>query len=404
MNTSCERPGRADQELGAVAVLIALLAVVLFVMAAFAVDLGNAYAISRQLSVSADASALSAAQKVNQLLGVGTPCDPAVLNVPSVTTVATTTNAQNDRSGRSTVTSVQVTCTSHGVEVTVANSRTVPTVFAGVIGISTMSPSATATAVVQVPSAVLGGLRPIAACVNDVTGAFRTSSNFLVYISKTAGACGSTVPSQWGYVNFTDQGTDPAFMGSQAFGTAFTSGTPAYFPGLGSTGCGASTVTAGANAPCQSDWYVNGYAGPFYAPNVSVPGSSATGLAGNTGFVASTQSDVVGLVGKLIQLPVVTTYNAATQRFDVVGVVTVNVCAVAWTKNPPTPSGTTSCTNSAQPPAWVIGNPPTPLGPNEAALWVEPVTYATSGVFGGRTDCQIGDACDLGTRSIALFK
>jgi len=55
MSTRCERPRGADQD-GAVAVLIALLAVVLFVMAAFAVDLGNAYAISRQLSVSADAS------------------------------------------------------------------------------------------------------------------------------------------------------------------------------------------------------------------------------------------------------------------------------------------------------------------------------------------------------------
>ncbi len=66
---------------GAIAIIVALLSLVLIGMAAFAVDFGNAYAVKRQLSVSADASALDAARAVatakvgtQPILGGGRGC------------------------------------------------------------------------------------------------------------------------------------------------------------------------------------------------------------------------------------------------------------------------------------------------------------------------------------------
>ena len=77
---------------GAVAVIVAILAVVLFGMAAFAVDMGIAYASKRELSVTSDAAALAGAQaagtKLQELYPTGTSCDAAVAT--NLTSAATT--------------------------------------------------------------------------------------------------------------------------------------------------------------------------------------------------------------------------------------------------------------------------------------------------------------------------
>ncbi|HET6562741.1 MAG TPA: pilus assembly protein TadG-related protein [Marmoricola sp.] len=63
------RLNRRRDEAGAVAVLIAVLATVLLVIAAFVVDLGMAYVSKRQLQTSADAAALAAASVYAQYPG-----------------------------------------------------------------------------------------------------------------------------------------------------------------------------------------------------------------------------------------------------------------------------------------------------------------------------------------------
>ncbi|WP_442940073.1 pilus assembly protein TadG-related protein [Nocardioides sp. B-3] len=55
------RPRNRD---GAIAVLVALLAVVLFTLSAFVADLGVAYTSKRQLQTAADAGALAAAKRL----------------------------------------------------------------------------------------------------------------------------------------------------------------------------------------------------------------------------------------------------------------------------------------------------------------------------------------------------
>jgi Flp pilus assembly protein TadG len=376
---------------GAVAVLVALLAVLLFVMAAFAVDVGNAFAIKRQLSVSADASALSAAQSVNTLLPVGKGCYAPDLTA-AATTAATATNTQNDRAGRSVVSSVAVNCTTHGVEVTVTNSRTVPTVFGGVIGVGSLTPTTTATALVSVPT-VATGLRPIAACAATVVDA--TTSNpmkqFVVYISKDSAVCGTSGTGQWGFTNFLDQG---------AFGLFNHAGDPAYFPG---ESCAGGSANSGGNAGCQSEWVDDGYAGPVTIPNLSV--SSSTGLSGNSGLANSSayRSAMQSLVGQVIQLPVATAFTSR-DRLNVVGVTTVVVCSVNLGGT--IYSGGSNCNPSVPPSTdpqyagWIS------LKNNEGAIYAKPVSYATSGIFGGpSTACRIGDTtCDFGDRSIVLYK
>jgi hypothetical protein len=376
---------------GAVAVLVAVLAIVLFVMAAFAVDVGNAYAIKRQLSVSADAASLSAAQAVNNLLPVGRGCYAPDLTA-AATTAATTTNAQNDRSGKASVASVVVSCTTHGVEVTVTNSRTAPTIFGGVLGVGSITPSGSATALVAVPT-VATGLRPIAACATTVVDATTSSpmKQFVVYISKDSAVCGTSGTGQWGFTNFLDQGS---------FGLFNHAGDAAYYPG---ETCAGGNANSGGNAGCQSDWVDNGYGGPVTIPNLAV--SAATGLSGNTGLANSSayRTAMQGLVGQVIQLPVATAYTNR-DRLNTVGVTTVLVCSVNLGGS--VYSSGSPCTPMLPPltdPEYTSWNS---LKNNEGAIYVKPVGYSTSGVFGGpSTACQIGNtACDFGSRTVVLYK
>jgi Flp pilus assembly protein TadG len=388
----------ATRDDGAIAVLVALLATVLFVMAAFAVDFGNAYSVKRQLSVAADASALAAAQAVDNLLPVGKGCYAPDLTA-AATDAATTTNSQNDRSGNSTVTSVAVNCTTHGVEVTVTNARTVPTVFGRVIGVTSLNPSTTATALVS-PPIVATGLRPIAACAATVVDATTSvpNKNFVVWISKDLAVCGSAASGAWGFANFLDQGT--------AYGLFNNASDPAYYPGETCASSGGGAASSGGNAGCQSSWILSGYGGPVYIPNTAT--SASTGLGGSSGLSNSSayRDAMNSLVGQIIDLPVATAFLdvPGTDRLNTVGVTSVLVCSVNLGGTVTT--GGPCTTNAPQLGEygyddWVAG-----IKNNEGALYVKPVKYSTTGVFGGaNTGCRVGDTtCDFGKHTIVLYK
>ncbi len=61
---------------GAVAVFVALLLTVFMVLAAFALDIGNAYAKVRQQSVAADAAALARSSRVSSSMSNGSTGSP----------------------------------------------------------------------------------------------------------------------------------------------------------------------------------------------------------------------------------------------------------------------------------------------------------------------------------------
>ncbi len=207
---------RGDQ--GAVAVLVAICAVLLLLLAAFAVDVGNAYANNRQLSVAADAAALAAAAKVGESLAPGTQCTAAFAAAAQAgiaKTVADQVNAQNNKangaSGSEPVDSVTVTCTDpttgqplNYIEVTVKNSRSVKTSLATIIGITELLPNDGATAR-YVRQTTGGGLRPWAVCAGDVQAAQdNPNTTFQTWLDNKAFGVGCLQDSSgnWGAVDF----------------------------------------------------------------------------------------------------------------------------------------------------------------------------------------------------------
>ena len=407
---SAHSPSRMRRDDGAVAILVALVAVVLFVMAAFTVDFGYAYSVKRQLSVASDAAAIAGAKAVNALLPYGTACKQADADYGEPLQVAAQsaaeqTNDSNDPAHPNEVGTVTVTCTSNGVEVMVPNSRTLGTVFGGVIGVKTMTPATSATALLTVPPAY-GGVRPIAACVSDVKVATAARSEYVVFIDKIAGACDTASTGNWAWTDFTDQGqyddnyTDP---------------------------CGGGGGPSGGNTGCLSAWLRYGYGGSVKVPNNYAQPPTAplnkTGMHANTGWDNAVMPDVRSLVGKTILLPVVTGMYVSTglnkTRLDVVGMAAVEVCSVNEGSGSPPPTifpstwqtiTTPGCNAMAPAGSPADTTPPAELTlwnnfkNNGAAIWVHPVTYATTGVY-GPGGCKIGDTtCDFGARGIVLWR
>jgi Flp pilus assembly protein TadG len=285
---------------GAIAVIVALLAVIIVVMAAFAVDLGNAYAVKRQLSVAADAAALDAARAVastrvsgQPILGGNKGCltwsaaERSAAESAAEST-ANSTNAANDLSGNSTVDDVDVYCRPDGtgVEVTVDNSRDLPVFFGGVADATGYTPARSATAAV-VPRLAVGGLRPYAAC-NTVVLAAKAApgETFVMDLDNKIGVCNTSKPGNWGVVDF-DGGSNPLAD--------------------------------------ISNWTTNGYPNPVTAPSSNLPGDP--GMPGP----GKIDGPLSGLIGKVVLFPVVTDYTAPSKpgdnaRFNLVGFVGAQVC------------------------------------------------------------------------------
>ena len=407
-----------DRESGAVAVLVSVIILFLVIpLAAVVMDIGNAYAAQRKLSVAADAAALAAAADVGKIVvaqanGCTTTADGGNLTPASAQTnataaalaTATAVNGQNDLSGTSTVDSVTVTCSSNVVQVKVSNSQNVKTIFGGIVGIDASHPQGQATARVFSADAYTG-LRPIAACANTVSVRYNPKATpavqqpFLVFLDKedlgalpppAPVACSKVSAGQWDVVNFLDQG---------AYGTQ-------------SDPCAGGSPQSGGNGQCQADWLANGFQGPVYLPNpqayVNDPAlrtdSADPGLLGNSGISSSNafKDALDNIPGKVIQLPVVDWLSNAKvagkqvgDRFGLVGVVTVRVCATYDKNLEHVASGLSAADCGGYLTPGLPGFPSeTAWWGNKAsqkyALWVYPINYVGSGVVGGpRTDCTL---------------
>ena len=282
--------------------MVAILATVLFVMAAFAVDIGNAYAVARQQSVAADAAALAAAAKVGEKIPAGTACTQAMLTSIGANALAKQTadayNTANNKTGVSEpVKSVTVTCpTADALEVRVDNSRAVKTTLAGIIGISEISPGSFAVARYQRTRSV-GGLRPWAICDETVNEAeANQNTTYATGIDNQAGPCNSVANGNWGAVDF-DGGSNPA--GDLA------------------------------------DWTMNGYPNPVVIPDPSLPADP--GVSGSSGLKAA----FTDLVGKVVLFPSVTQFNGGSGNNASFGLSASRPCASAASPMPTPPTTST---------------------------------------------------------------
>jgi hypothetical protein len=144
------RVTRRKDERGAVAVIAAILALLLFAFSAYALDSGNLWQTRRNMVTASDAAALGAAEHY----ALGT--DGCAASVASSLLTANRSDAQLDDcepSGTSTV---------HGY-VSVKGHANVSFTFAGMFGMSNKDVSSTTTAEWGIPSGAIG-LRPIALC------------------------------------------------------------------------------------------------------------------------------------------------------------------------------------------------------------------------------------------------
>jgi hypothetical protein len=145
------RGDRAPDERGAVVVIVALVAIVLFGAAAYAIDAGNLWQTRRNMVTATDAAALAAAGKY----AIGADgCSVA----PQFVT-ANRAGAALDACNPST------TNTNDGY-VTVSGHTNVPLSFAGIFGMTNKQVNSATTARWGIPSGAQG-LRPIALCLTS---------------------------------------------------------------------------------------------------------------------------------------------------------------------------------------------------------------------------------------------
>ncbi len=184
-------------ERGAIAVLVAICAVVIFGFAAYAIDSGHLWQARRGLVTAADGAALASAKDY-------------ALGKAGCSTAAGSFVAANDSlaSVSSCVPSVE---TSAG-HVTVAAERSVDFSFAGIFGASAKQIHAITTAEWGVPTSA-ANLRPFGLCLaanlqlaqwlNLPSGPVGDSGTIRITYGKSQpSACGASVPGNWGIMDF----------------------------------------------------------------------------------------------------------------------------------------------------------------------------------------------------------
>lgn len=198
------RVAAARDERGAVAVIVAICAVVLFGFGAYAIDAGNLWQTRRNMVTATDASALAAAS------------DYAVGSDGCSSTAASTLAANRADAAVDTCASGTGSAPDSG-HVTVRATTTVDYLFAGVLGLTDADIHSTTTAEWGLPSGARG-LRPFGLCI-DANQQFTSWLNLPAGPTGTSGviritygkaqplACG-TAPGNWGVLDFNG-GSNP---------------------------------------------------------------------------------------------------------------------------------------------------------------------------------------------------
>ena len=178
-----KRLWRQQDDRGATAVLVGLLATFLLGISAFTVDFGIAFANTRQLQTAADAAALGASGvfassqkftcadvRTDKLSAAGVEvANKIVANKPAGVTATLAPGG------------FTATCTSKGLEVTATVLGTSSQFFGGLLGQSgDYNLRRTATAVVEAATGVGSKLRPMAVCSSDLPATVTAGTVFLL--------------------------------------------------------------------------------------------------------------------------------------------------------------------------------------------------------------------------------
>jgi len=187
-------PGaRGDSERGAVAVIVAICAIAVFAMAAFAIDAGNLWQSRRHLITATDAASLAAASEYAiGGDGCGGTDDAYVASNDPDAEVTDCIHSAGATAGR----------------VTVNATSPVDFTFAAVMGIGDTDVDSSTTAVYGIPESVTG-LRPLALCTGSsgfeqwlASGKTLPFTVTISYTKDHPDACGGEAPGNWGVIDF----------------------------------------------------------------------------------------------------------------------------------------------------------------------------------------------------------
>ena len=375
---------------GAIAIIVALLTTVIFLLAGFATDFGMAYTSKRDLQNSADAAALSAAQTFAN--GSGN-CDALRSALSSSAQTTADSIAQQNVAGFAKSwqrNEWNVMCPGDvgrviagdkGLEVAYGNQAITPTTFGALAGISSIAASRRAVASVFVPDS-LTGLRPYMICIGD---AQRVQANPATIQRVDFPSCGNA-PGNWYTVECPppdDGNGNPVLANNTENGcsspvnivdTSSANGDPAQIVNLLKAACNGVSKTS------------DGLKGCMVADTGNDMTSKNVRDAWNT------------LLGKVIVLPVfdpnTVVGNGSNAKYPVKAMIAVRVCGYQWQSGKANGSVTTGdCAGT-----------PSPLPSGSDYLYLRYSHWIASGSSVG-TKCQLGDPnCDFGVRGISLVQ
>ena len=410
------------QDHGAVAVLVAILAIILLTMSAFVVDIGIAFTSKRQLQTAADAGVLAAAKRLATERGT---CAQLKANFSGAAQTEATTIATKNRPGQQ-ASSFDINCLTTGpykgaLEVTYRAKGDTPTIFGRVAGAgAAITTEREARAVVYVPGSDLK-LRPYGLCSLDVPDVSTMPTGVMEIKAPGQAHSGSGCPSAQGGGNWwfmscpgtTSGGMNPREI-ADAIRNGCAQGAEVVTPQNPTT---KYTLSASLTAHCSRQADV-----------------SKTCLDADTGNSSLQNPEPVAawgdVLGKTIVVPVFcakptcdpTTVDAnGTGRvypvFKLAAVVvcgyhmydkgsdSINTGACAGNTFTASYASLLGCTgpNDACIPAWdTNGNPTTREKPKETVrLFLKFVQEVTGSTV---VECKLGDACDGGVRQVAISR
>lgn len=155
------RANDARDDSGATLIWVAILSIVLFGMAAFAVDAGLGYTVKRKLSATADSAALAGAMEAVRTYSAGSCNTGAIEAAVQANHVANNpTSADLPVIGNG----IEIDCAE--LSVTVTETSTLDSIFGRILGVETLRPGASATAKASGSSSA-SGMRPFTVCLWD---------------------------------------------------------------------------------------------------------------------------------------------------------------------------------------------------------------------------------------------
>ncbi len=194
----------ADDEEGAVAIVVALLLSVLLIISAFAVDFGLSYSSSLSLQTAADAASIAAASSYSDeqvscvggtLSRTGGPRSLGVMQADAQTAARNIMN-ENHLDAVESPGAFTVGCESGAIVVRWANNAATDAGLGGVIGVNEITAERRSAAALSSPDTVVDGLRPYAVCSGDLPPSIPSAIVMIRYPGHVA--TGSQCPSTSG--------------------------------------------------------------------------------------------------------------------------------------------------------------------------------------------------------------